>query len=121
MRQIQDRYGYQKHEIFIGSGFQPYHAVIFNTIFSQEKPPDHCISEEKFDPTKEIMGHVQDAYEFHFFSLGNFHATIHLPVILYSPQKGFSVFSSSRFGEEGNEEYDGYRLIGNNIVPVEEG
>ena len=104
-------------------------AVVFSlimllcstTIFSQEKPPGHSISEEKFDPTKEIMGHVQDAYEFHFFSLGNFHATIHLPVILYSPQKGFSVFSSSRFGEEGNEEYDGYRLVGNNIVPVEEG
>ena len=91
------------------------------TIFSQEKPPAHSISEEKFDPTKEIMGHVQDAYEFHFFSLGNFHATIHLPVILYSPQRGFSVFSSSRFGEEGDEEHDGYRLVGNNIVPVEEG
>ena len=91
------------------------------TIFSQEKPPAHSISEEKFDPTKEIMGHVQDAYEFHFFSLGTFHATIHLPVILYSPQRGFSVFSSSRFGEEGDEEHDGYRLVGNNIVPVEEG
>ena len=91
-------------------------------IFAQEKPRDHGTSKEKFDPTKEILGHVQDAYEFHFFSVGNFHATIHLPVILYSPQKGFSVFSSSRFGEEGNEEYDGYRLAGSNtIVPVEKG
>jgi F-type H+-transporting ATPase subunit a len=93
-----------------------------NNILAQEKPPGHAVSEEKFDPTKEIMGHVQDAYEFHFFSVGNFHATIHLPVILYSPQKGFSVFSSARFGEEGNEEYDGYRLVdGKKIVPVEEG
>jgi F-type H+-transporting ATPase subunit a len=92
-----------------------------NNILAQEKPGDHGHSDEKFDPTKEIMGHVQDAYEFHFFSIGNFHATIHLPVILYSPQKGFSVFSSSRFGEEGSEEYDGYRLTGNTIVPVEKG
>lgn len=92
-----------------------------NNIFSQQKPNEHGASEEKFDPTKEIMGHIQDAYEFHFFSVGNFHATIHLPVILYSPQKGFSVFLSSRFGEEGNEEYDGYKLVNKNIVPVEEG
>jgi F-type H+-transporting ATPase subunit a len=97
--------------------------VLFsNNIFAQEKQHDRATSEEKFDPTKEIMGHVQDAYEFHFFSVGNFHATIYLPVILYSPQKGFSFFSSSRFGEEGNEEYDGYRLVdGKKIVPVEEG
>jgi F-type H+-transporting ATPase subunit a len=88
---------------------------------AQEKPRDSTASEEKFDPTKEIMGHVQDAYEFHFFTVGNFHATIHLPVILYSPQKGFSFFISSRFGEEGKEEYDGYRLAGNSIVPVEDG
>ncbi|MEP6947920.1 MAG: F0F1 ATP synthase subunit A, partial [Ginsengibacter sp.] len=78
-------------------------------------------SKEKFDPTKEILRHVQDAYQFHFFSLGNFHATIHLPVILYSPQKGFSVFSSSRFGEEGGEEYDGYKLVEGTIVPVDAG
>ncbi len=91
-------------------------------IVAQEKATDHKNSEEKFDPTKEIMGHIQDAYEFHFFSLGDFHATIHLPVILYSPQKGFSVFSSSHFGEEGEEEYDGYKLIdGKKIVPVEAG
>ncbi|MEO8763982.1 MAG: F0F1 ATP synthase subunit A [Ginsengibacter sp.] len=93
-----------------------------NTLFAQEKPAEHGTSEEKFDPTKEIMGHVQDAYEFHFFSIGDLHATIHLPVILYSPQKGFSAFSSARFGEEGEKEYDGYKLVdGKNIVPVEEG
>jgi len=96
--------------------------LFFTTqIFAQEKEQDHGASAEKFDPTKEIIGHVQDAYEFHFFSIGNFHASIHLPVILYSPQRGFSVFSSSRFGEEGNEEYDGYKRVGNTIVPVEPG
>lgn len=90
--------------------------------FSQEKHEEHEAKEEKFDPTKEIMGHIQDAYEFHFFTAGKFHATIHLPVILYSPQKGFSVFSSSHFGHEGEEEYKGYKLVdGKKIVPIEAG
>jgi F-type H+-transporting ATPase subunit a len=93
-----------------------------HSAFSQEKPADHSSKEENFDPTKEILNHIQDAYEFHFFTIGDFHATIPLPVILYSPEKGFSFFSSSRFGHEGTEEYDGYRLEnGNKIVPVAEG
>jgi F-type H+-transporting ATPase subunit a len=75
--------------------------------------------EEKFDPAKEIMGHIRDAYEFHFFSVGNFHASIHLPVIMYSKTRGFSVFSSSHFGHEGEEEYDGYKLVNGNAVPVD--
>lgn len=101
--------------------FSLFLMVVSQNSFSQEKPAEHESTEEKFDPTKEILGHIQDAYEFHFFSVGNFHATIPLPVILYSPQKGLSVFSSSKFGHEGEEEYDGYRLVnGNTIVPVDE-
>jgi F-type H+-transporting ATPase subunit a len=92
-----------------------------DNVFAQKKSPGHGSSKEEFNPTKEILRHVQDAYQFHFFSVGNFHATIHLPVILYSPQKGFSVFSSSRFGEEGDEEYDGYKLAEGTIVPVDKG
>jgi len=90
--------------------------------FSQEKSAENHNTEEKFDPTKEILNHIQDAYEFHFFTIGNFHATIPLPVIIYSTSRGFSVFSSARFGHEGEEIYDGYRLFnGNKIVPVDEG
>jgi F-type H+-transporting ATPase subunit a len=66
--------------------------------------------EEKLDPAKIIMDHIKDAHEFHFFTVGNFHATIPLPVILYSPTKGFSCFSSSHFGHEGEEECNGYKL-----------
>jgi F-type H+-transporting ATPase subunit a len=65
---------------------------------------------EKLDPAKIIMDHIKDAHEFHFFSAGSFHATIPLPVILYSPTKGVSLFSSSRFGHEGEEAYQGYKL-----------
>jgi hypothetical protein len=70
-----------------------------------------------------IFGHVLDAHEFHFFSYKGkdgqeHHATIPLPIILYSSQKGLSVFSSSRF-EHGHASYDGYKLVGNDIVPVD--
>ncbi len=61
-----------------------------NPLMAQEPPAEEGrAAEEKFDPAKEIMGHIRDAYEFHFFTLGDFHATIHLPVLLYSPQRSF--------------------------------
>jgi F-type H+-transporting ATPase subunit a len=92
-----------------------------NISFGQENGAEHKATAEKFDPTTVILNHVQDAYEFHFFSIGDFHATIHLPVILYSPQKGWSLFSSSKFGHEGEEAYDGYKVVKGIILPVEEG
>jgi F-type H+-transporting ATPase subunit a len=64
----------------------------------------------KVDPAEIIMAHVKDAHEFHFFSVGSFDAVIYLPVILYAPEKGFTCFSASRFGKEGEEEYKGYRI-----------
>ena len=62
--------------------------------------------EENLDPAKIIMDHIKDAHEFHFFTAGDFHATIPLPVILYSPTKGVSMFSSSHFGHEGEEAHN---------------
>lgn len=78
-----------------------------------------------FDANKVIFEHVLDAYEFHFFSYTGkdekeHHVSVPLPVILYSPQKGLSVFMSSKF-HHGEHEVDGYRLVGNRIEPVEEG
>ncbi|MBX2938907.1 MAG: F0F1 ATP synthase subunit A [Ferruginibacter sp.] len=70
---------------------------------------------EKLDPAKIILDHIKDAHEFHFFTLGDFHATIPLPVIVFSPEKGLSVFSSSRF-EHGHAAYNGYELKEGKIV-----
>ena len=69
----------------------------------------------KFNANEVIFGHVLDAHQFHFLSYKGsdgkeHHVGISLPVILYSPQKGFSVFSSGKF-HHGEEEYNGYRLI----------
>jgi F-type H+-transporting ATPase subunit a len=64
----------------------------------------------KLDPAKLILEHVSDAHEFHFFTLGENPVSIPLPVILYNPAKGWSVFMSSKF-EHGHELVEGYRLL----------
>lgn len=70
---------------------------------------------EKLDPAKIILDHIKDAHDFHFFSIGDFHATIPLPVIVYGEGKGLSVFSSSKF-EHGHASYNGYALHDGKIV-----
>lgn len=70
---------------------------------------------KKFDANEVIFGHVLDAHQFHFFSYKGsdghqHHVGIPLPVILYSPQKGFSSFSSNKF-HHGEHVYDGYLLV----------
>jgi F-type H+-transporting ATPase subunit a len=99
--------------------------VLFSSVsFAQETATENTTEkqeakEEKLDPAKIIMDHIKDAHEFHFFTAGNFHATIPLPVILYSSTKGLSVFSSSHFGEEGEEIYNGYKLHEGNIIAID--
>jgi F-type H+-transporting ATPase subunit a len=69
----------------------------------------------KLDPAKIILEHVADAHEFHFLTINKKPVSIPLPVILYSPAKGWSVFMSSRF-EHGNAVYNGYRLLNEEYV-----
>ena len=69
----------------------------------------------KINPSKIILEHVADAHEFHFFTLGKHPVSIPLPVILYSPAKGWSVFMSSNF-KHGEEVYNGYRLLNEEYV-----
>jgi F-type H+-transporting ATPase subunit a len=89
-----------------------------------EQAPKTIEKKEKvFDANEVIFAHVLDAHEFHFLSWKDsnkqvHHVNIPLPVILYSPQKGFSAFMSSAF-HHGEHEVDGYRLAGNKIVAVD--
>lgn len=113
--------GFKSMKSLLVAVFSLFLLTVSTNGFSQENPADHKKEAEKFDPTKAILSHVHDAYEFHFFSTDHFEAAIYLPVILYSPQKGWSVFSSKRFGPEHNQSYDGYKLVNENtIVPVDE-
>ncbi len=97
---------------------------------AQENNQDHveqadlkeAVEKKGFDANEVIFGHVKDAHEFHFLSYegsdGKEHeASIPLPVILYSPQKGFSTFMSSAFHH--GEEVDGYKLVDGKIIPTD--
>lgn len=95
-------------------------CLFFSTVLSAQ-PNANPGSEEnkkevpKLNPAELILDHVGDAHEFHFFTLSKHPVTIPLPVILYSPGKGWSVFMASRFNH-GEEVYDGYRLLEKNYV-----
>lgn len=70
---------------------------------------------KKFDASEVIFGHVLDAHQFHFFSYKGsdgteHHATISLPILLYSPQRGFDAFSSANF-HHGETSYKNYLLV----------
>ena len=52
-----------------------------------------------------IFEHVLDGHEFHFFGV-----SVPLPVMVYSPQKGFSTFMSSSF-HHGEKVHEGYRML----------
>lgn len=68
-----------------------------------------------FDPGKVIIHHVQDEYKWHFFTIGDFHATLHFPVILYSPQEGLAIFSSKNLYNSEDHTYRGYKLANGDI------
>jgi F-type H+-transporting ATPase subunit a len=90
--------------------FGLFFTLLSTSTFAQEPAHEGEHKVEELDPAKIIMDHIKDAHEFHFFTAGSFHATIPLPIILYSPSKGLSLFSSSRFGHEGEEAYNGYKF-----------
>jgi F-type H+-transporting ATPase subunit a len=74
--------------------------------------------EEKIDAAKVIMEHIMDNHEFHLAEMGGHPVSIPLPVILYSPQRGFDAFMSSNF-EHGHAAYNGYKIQKNKIIPVD--
>ncbi len=99
---------------------------LFLTLFSANTFAQNPVhegehKEEKLDPAKIIMDHIKDAHEFHFFTIGHTHVSLPLPVILYSPSKGLSLFSSSRFGHEGEEVYNGYKYNELKDIVAEDG
>jgi F-type H+-transporting ATPase subunit a len=87
---------------------------LFGVLISLPAAANEEVAGEKLNPAKVIMEHIQDSHEFHFFTLkkadgSEFHATVPLPIILYSKEKGLSVFSSVKF-HHGHEAYNGYKM-----------
>jgi F-type H+-transporting ATPase subunit a len=74
--------------------------------------------EPKMDAAQIIMEHIMDNHEYHFGEISGHAISLPLPVIIYSPQRGFSSFMSSRF-EHGNAVYNGYKMEEDHIVAVD--
>jgi F-type H+-transporting ATPase subunit a len=59
----------------------------------------------EFNAGEIILHHILDAHQIHFFTLNEgkdneFHFSLPLPVILYTPGKGFDFFMSDKFGDK---------------------
>ena len=87
----------------------------FNPVIAGEGEADSTQKKEGFNAAEVIFGHILDGHEFHFLDIikknGDKHpVTIPLPVILYSSQRGWITFMSSKF-HHGQEPHNGYRLL----------
>ena len=87
---------------------------------SAEVAKEPAKKEKIFDANEVIFGHIMDAHEFHFLSWKGsdgheHHATIPLPVILYTKEKGFTCFMSSAF-HHGEHNHDGFGLLTNEKI-----
>jgi F-type H+-transporting ATPase subunit a len=107
-------------------GFTVFGASVFASAQSEnngQNNPQSTLKEEKgekkLDVTSLIFGHIADSHEWHLFSIRHENAeptpvAMPLPVIIYNPEKGLSVFSSSKIAE--GEEYEGYALDKSNSM-----
>ncbi|MBA3828382.1 MAG: F0F1 ATP synthase subunit A [Taibaiella sp.] len=103
-------------------------VVNAQTEVSAAPDPDKEAKQEKkgFNATEVIFGHISDSHEWHLFSTRHADGTespvsLPLPVIIYAPGKGLSVFSAAHFEnfhevEAGDKKirvsdsYNGYHL-----------
>ena len=70
--------------------------------------------EEAFNPGEMINHHIADAHSWEIFH----GLTVHLPVILYSSEKGLDIFSSANFYDEHHHvvPFNGYEMHHEHIV-----
>src|SRR5687768_10155429 len=88
--------------------------LVFGGFFSAYSQANHEeASGEKLDVSELIIHHVLDDHVWHFAD----GLTVHLPIIVYSSEKGLDVFSSANFYDEHHNivPYKGYRLDHNHI------
>lgn len=69
--------------------------------------------------SKTILHHISDAHEWHFFSIGETHYSLPLPVIVYSEQYGLDIFMSSSF-DHHTHMYKTYKEEHGHIVLLDE-
>lgn len=62
-----------------------------------------------FDPASFMFEHISDGYSWHLFDTKTKSIAVPLPIILYSKEKGFNVFMSSKF-DHGHASYKGFHI-----------
>ena len=82
--------------------------AIFIGFSSPLKAQEKDTESEKINMGDIIIHHVMDDHQWHFTD----HLILPLPIIVYSSERGLSVFSSSNFFNEHHQEveYNGYKL-----------
>jgi F-type H+-transporting ATPase subunit a len=81
--------------------------------------PHEAKAPADFNPGNVIMEHIMDNHDFHFFDWKGHPIAAPLPIIVYSPGRGVSFFSSSKF-EHGHAVYNRYKLNHGVIQAVKE-
>ena len=84
-------------------------ALISTTNIFAENNSKELGEKERYDPVPDIMHHIKDSHEWHFWGKGDRSATIPLPVILYTAGK-WDVFMSSRFNHGKSTVKKGNRI-----------
>jgi F-type H+-transporting ATPase subunit a len=92
-------------------------TLLFLSVFSTDLKASDKPAEggEKFNASEVILHHVKDDHVWHLWD--GHYGTIFLPVIVYTSDKGFDVFSSHNFYDEHHNivPYNGYVLDHNKI------
>jgi F-type H+-transporting ATPase subunit a len=88
--------------------------VIFSIRANEPEPVADSLKQktEKFNPGNFIFEHIADAYSWHIVTIPRegkekLEIALPLPVIVYSKEKGWNIFMSSRF-EHGYAEHNGF-------------
>ncbi|MEG1579870.1 MAG: F0F1 ATP synthase subunit A, partial [Bacteroidaceae bacterium] len=65
---------------------------------------------EKIDVKEIVLGHIGDEYHWHITKVGETHLSIPLPIIVYSKQTGWNIFSSSHLTHSLGDKYNGFYI-----------
>lgn len=78
-------------------------CIVCSPIDAEEKQES-----PKVDVPTIVFGHIKDSYEWHITDWGETEIAIPLPIIVYSSEKGWNVFLSSRLAE--HHSYNGFYI-----------
>lgn len=92
----------------------------FSAFASEEHGHEAAAEKKGFDASEVIFSHIGDNHDWHLFDMNGHPVSLPLPVIVYHPSKGLSVFSSKHF-EHGHASYEGYTLGEGNKIVSEDG